>query len=41
MTPLIAMLIAFAAYAVAYKVYAQYLAKHLFQLQNHFDGGFL
>ena len=32
MTPLIAMLICLAAYAVAYKVYAQYLAKHVFEL---------
>ncbi len=32
MTPVIAMLISLAAYAVAYKVYAQYLAKHLFEL---------
>ena len=32
MTPLIAMLLCFAAYTVAYKVYAKFLANHVFEL---------
>ncbi len=32
MTPLIAMVISLVAYAIAYRVYARYLAKHLFEL---------